>query len=192
MDLMLGNSSVMHMGYIFLAIAAFIAIEDNKLAIPAATLLMFAHGVSIAMSFSLADLIERKTKTLEFNQLGGLAKTAPKICFFFGLVGMASIGLPGLANFAGEVMVFFSGFQDWDTSQGLGAIQWATIIALWGVVISAVYMLRAIKNTFHGDLSPTGEGVTDIALREQIPALMLGATLILVGFFPKILLQFLN
>jgi len=124
-DSMLGNSSVMHMGYIFLAIAACIG-GGTTLAIQAAVLLMFAHGISIAMSFSLAACIENKTGTLELNQLGGLAKNAPTLAFFFGLVGMASIGLPGLANFAGEIMVFMAGFEGWDKSQPLGPVQIAT------------------------------------------------------------------
>ena len=191
-DLMLGNSSVMHMGYIFLAIAAVMAFPENDIAIPAAVLLMFAHGISIAMSFSLTDVIERNAETLEFNQLGGIAKTAPKLCFLFGLVGMASIGLPGLANFAGEVMVFFSGFNGWDSSKPFGPVQWGTVIALWGVVISAVYMLRAIKNTFHGELIESAREMKDISLMEQIPALLLGGVLLVVGVYPNILLQFLN
>jgi len=143
-DSMLGNSSVMHMGYIFLAIAACIG-GGTTLAIQAAVLLMFAHGISIAMSFSLAACIENKTGTLELNQLGGLAKNAPTLAFFFGLVGMASIGLPGLANFAGEIMVFMAGFEGWDKSQPLGPVQIATIIAIWGVEILSTLRLQVTR-----------------------------------------------
>ena len=194
-DLMLGNSSVMHMGYIFLAIAALAANGKNEIAEPAAILLMFAHGISIALLFSLAAVIERKTGTLEIAQLGGLAKTAPALAFLFGLAGMASIGLPGLANFAGEVMVFFAGFHDWKPSSGvteLGWVQITTIIALWGVVISAVYMLRAFRNTFQGPLVKSTEDATDISMCAKIPAYLLAATLLIVGISPKIILQFLN
>ncbi|SHJ41773.1 NADH dehydrogenase subunit M [Rubritalea squalenifaciens DSM 18772] len=200
LDLMLGNSSVMHMGYIFLAIAALIA-SDGKiqnadgsytLAASAATLLMFAHGISIALSFALADRIEAKTKTLEINQLGGLAKTAPRLAFLFGLAGMASIGLPGLANFAGEVMVFFSGFEGWNQTKDLGPVQIATIIAIWGVVISAVYMLRAFRHTFQGDTLRSTEHATDLSLAEKAPAILLAAVLLVVGFYPNILLNLLK
>ena len=140
LDLMLGNSSVMHMGYIFLAIAALAANGSNDIAQPAAVLLMFAHGISIALLFSLTAMVDRITGTLHIQVLGGLAKNAPALAFVFGLAGMASIGLPGLANFAGEVMVFFAGFADWKNAQGqidLGWVQITTIISLWGVVISA-------------------------------------------------------
>ncbi|MFK7909439.1 MAG: NuoM family protein [Akkermansiaceae bacterium] len=194
-DLMLGNSSVMHMGYIFLAIAALAANGNNEIAEPAAVLLMFAHGISIALLFSLTSVIERKTGTLEIAQLGGLAKTAPALAFLFGLAGMASIGLPGLANFAGEVMVFFAGFADWKDANGqlcLGWVQWTTIIALWGVVISAVYMLRAFRNTFQGSLVKSTEAASDISICGKIPAYLLAATLLVVGVYPQIILQFLK
>ena len=192
LDEMLGYSSVMHMGYIFLALAAFIAFPESKIALSAAVLLMFGHGISIALSFYLTDIIERKTGTLEFNQLGGLAKSAPKLALLFGIAGMASIGLPGLANFAGEVMVFFAGFEGWDSTQSLGIIQWATIIALWGVVISAVYLLRAFKQTFHGSMNINTKNVLDLSLAEKLPAYFLSAILIAVGVYPKLLLQFIN
>jgi NADH-quinone oxidoreductase subunit M len=189
LDLMLGNSSVMHMGYIFLAIAA-LTDKGSSFAMQAAVLLMFAHGISIAMSFCLADRIEAKTGTLEINQLGGLAKNAPNLAFLFGLVGMASIGLPGLANFAGEIMVFFSGFEGWSPADGLGALQIATIIAIWGVVISAVYMLRAFRNIFHGETVNRTEKATPLSLEEKTPALILAVILLVVGIYPQFILQF--
>ncbi len=191
LDLMLGNSSVMHMGYIFLAIAA-LTDKGSSFAMQAAVLLMFAHGISIAMSFCLADRIEAKTGTLEINQLGGLAKNAPNLAFLFGLVGMASIGLPGLANFAGEIMVFFSGFEGWVPADGLGALQIATIIAIWGVVISAVYMLRAFRNIFHGETVSRTQEATPLTLNEKIPAVLLALVLLIVGIYPQGILNFLN
>ena len=192
LDLMLGNSSVMHMGYIFLAIAALAANGNNEIAMPAAVLLMFAHGISIALLFSLSSVIEEKTGTLEITQLGGLAKTAPALAFIFGLAGMASLGLPGLANFAGEIMVFLAGFADWKAGEPLGLVQLTTIVALWGVVISAVYMLRAYRNIFQGSLVKSTDSATDLTLCEKIPAYMLGAVLLIVGIYPAIILNFLK
>ncbi len=191
LDTMLGNSSVMHMGYIFLAIAALVD-NGSSFAMQAAVLLMFAHGISIAMSFCLADRIESKTGTLEINQLGGLAKNTPSLAFLFGLVGMASIGLPGLANFAGEIMVFFSGFEDWSHADGFGPLQIATMIAIWGVVISAVYMLRAFRNIFQGETVRRTEEVTPLSFNEKIPAIILGLVLLVVGIYPNTILHFFN
>lgn len=196
LDGMLANSSVMHMGYIFLAFAALIAaggFEANPLAKPAAVILMFAHGVSIALLFMLTDTIRRKTGTVELGELGGLAKAAPRLAFLFGLAGMASIGLPGLANFSGEVLVFLSGFQNFD-GQSLGPVQIATILALWGVVISAVYMLRAFRKTFQGPVveATDPKEVKDFGLFCQIPAVILATALLIVGIYPNSLLNMLK
>jgi len=196
LDGMLGNSSVMHMGYIFLAIAALAAAKANgvanDLAQPAAVLLMFAHGVSIAMLFGLADRIERNTGTLELSDLGGLAKSAPGLAFLFGMVGMASIGLPGLANFAGEVMGFLSSFENYKPATGLGPVQITCILAIWGVVISAIYMLRAYRRIFQGESVRATDGAADLTFADRIPALILAVALLAVGLYPNLLLNLLK
>ena len=192
LDTMLGNSSVMHMGYIFLAIAALIAFPENPLAKPAAVLLMFAHGVSIALLFGLADRIERNTGSLDLSDLGGLAKSAPKLAFIFGIAAMASIGLPGLANFSGEVLVFLSAFKSYDGTAGLGPVQIACILSIWGVVISAVYMLRAYRNIFQGPAVKSTESAADLTLLDRIPAVLLVVALFAVGLYPNLLLNLLK
>jgi NADH-quinone oxidoreductase subunit M len=192
LDLMLGNSSVMHMGYIFLAIAALIAFPGNTLALPAAVVLMFAHGVSIALLFGLADRIERNTGSLDLQELGGLAKSAPGLAFIFGIAAMASIGLPGLANFSGEVLVFLSAFRGYDGTTGLGPVQIACILSIWGVVISAVYMLRAYRNIFQGPAVKATEAAADLTLSDRIPALLLVIALFAVGLCPNLLLNLLK
>ena len=192
LDLMLGNSSVMHMGYIFLAIAALIAFPENPLALPAAVVLMFAHGVSIALLFGLADRIERNTGSLDLHELGGLAKSAPGLAFIFGIAAMASIGLPGLANFSGEVLVFLSAFKGYNGTSGIGPVQIACILSIWGVVISAVYMLRAYRNIFHGPAVKSTETAADLTLSDRIPALLLVVALFAVGLCPNLLLNLLK
>ncbi len=215
LDLMLGNSSVMHMGYIFLAIAALIASYrsggiaemsinsgpatlisasgfTNEIAQSAAIVLMFAHGISIALLFGLADRIERNTGSLDLQDLGGLAKSAPKLAFIFGIAAMASIGLPGLANFSGEVLVFLAAFQSYNGTTGLGPVQIACILSIWGVVISAVYMLRAYRNIFHGPTVKTTESAADLTLADRIPATLLVITLFAVGLCPNLLLNLLK
>ncbi len=192
LDTLLGNSSVMHMGYIFLAIAALIAVPGNTLALPAAIVLMFAHGVSIALLFGLADRIERNTGSLDLADLGGLAKSAPTLAFLFGIAAMASIGLPGLANFSGEVLVFLSAFKDYSPTAGLGPVQIACILSVWGVVISAVYMLRAYRRIFHGPAVKLTTTAPDITFADRAPALILIIALLAVGLYPNLLLNLLK
>src|SRR6185503_4371259 len=99
--------SVMHMGYIFLGIAS-----GNSLGIMGAATLMFAHGLSIALLFAIAGEVRKRTGTLLFDDLGGLAKTMPFAGLAFGFGAFAAIGLPGFANFAAEIMVFFGAFRN--------------------------------------------------------------------------------
>lgn len=191
LDLLLGNSSVMHMGYIFLAFAALVSSGSaalNPWAVQGAALLMLAHGLSIALLFLLCGQIEEQTGTLEINSLGGLGGKLPRMAFVFGLAGMASIGLPGLANFAGEFLVFFSGFAGFNG--GFGAVQIATILCLWGLVIGAVYMLRAYRNIFQGDLSNASSYATSISVYGVTAGYFLVACLIAFGFVPGLILQF--
>lgn len=199
LDMLLGNSSVMHMGYIFLAFAAYVACGgNNEWAIRGAALLMLGHGLSIALLFLLASRIEDKTGTLEISALGGLASKLPKLGFLFGLAAMASIGLPLLANFPGELTVFFSGFAGWHPSDGLlalGSVQVATIIALWGLVISAVYMLRAFRNIFEGVTSRAFDRAVCMGkcrFCELAAAIFLALCLVFFGLFPFIVTGFFS
>lgn len=184
LDDTLANSSVMHMGYIFLALAA-----GSEIALKGAVLLMFAHGVSIALLFALTGKMRNQLGTLEYSKLGGLASHAPAFTVLFAFGAFASIGLPGLSNFAGEVMVFagsFTGFKG-----ALTNLHWTVILALWGVVMSAVYMLRAYRSIFHGSAT-TGLFMSDPALPQRLPLILMAATLLLTGCCPWLLLNLLK
>jgi NADH-quinone oxidoreductase subunit M len=183
LDMTLANSSVMHMGYIFLGIVS----ADAK-GYGGAVVLMFAHGLSIALLFALCAAVKQRTGTLQYHRLGGLAKSAPWLGLAFGMGAFASIGLPGFANFAGEINIFFGGFAN-KPAEGLGWVQGATILALWGVVMSAVYMLRAYRAVFKGEVSAVSAGISDVAWKDRVPALILVGTLLVVGFMPNTLLK---
>lgn len=185
LDTLLGNSSVMHMGYIFLGIAA-----GTELALKGAVVLMFAHGISIALSFALCGRMRNQLGSLEFSRLGGLATNAPFMSVIFGFATFASIGLPGLANFAGEFMVFIGSF-DMDLEHGLKLVHWAVILGLWGVVMSAVYMLRAYRNLFFGKAT-AGHFVSDPLLEQRLPLLLLTAVLLVVGCCPSLLTDLIH
>ena len=184
LDMVLANSSVMHMGYIFLGIASGSAIGYGG-----AVMLMFAHGVSIALLFALATAVRERTGTLQFHRLGGLAAHAPFLGVTFAMGAFASIGLPGFANFAGEINIFFGAFDHWDHTQPLGLLQWTTILALWGVVMSAVYMLRAFRRVFKGEVSEISARGSDLTGAERLPAVLLLAALLAVGFVPGLLMN---
>src|SRR5713101_4351920 len=180
LDWMLGYSSVMHMGYIFLGIAS-----AGILGVTGAAVLMFAHGLSIALLFALAGELRQRTGTLVFDELGGLARVMPFAGLAFGLGAFAAIGLPGLANFAGEIMIFFGAFKNgWEMAR-FHIFQVATVFALWGVVISTVYMLRAYRKTFMGTLSERWKDVVDLRFSLRVPIAVLVGALLCYGFFPQ-------
>src|SRR5437762_2652919 len=180
LDWMLGYSSVMHMGYIFLGIASF-----GVLGVTGAVVLMFAHGVSIALLFGIAGELRRRTATLAFDELGGLARVMPFAGLAFGLGVFAAIGLPGFANFAGEIMIFFGAFRNgWEIAQ-FHIFQIATVLALWGVVLSAIYMLRAYRKTFIGGIREQWQKLPDLRPALRVPVTLLVAALLCCGFFPQ-------
>lgn len=205
LDDMLGNSSVMHMGYIFLAFAAYVASgATNELAFQGAAVLMLAHGLTIAMLFLLTGQIESQTRTLELDSMGGLARKLPGLGFLFGLAGLASIGLPLLANFAGEFTIFISCFEGWVPGEpqfecctlntisgwfgGLGPVQLTLLFALWGLVISAIYMLRAFRRIFEGDIGLASQRATGLTCTDKGSAIFLAFFIVLFGVIPFIVL----
>jgi NADH-quinone oxidoreductase subunit M len=184
LDWTLGYSSVMHMGYIFLGIAS-----ATILSTTGAVVLMFAHGLSIALLFALAGELRMRTGTLAFDELGGLAKLMPFAGLAFGFGTFAAIGLPGLANFAGEIMIFFGAFKNgWEISR-FHIFQIATVLALWGVVISTVYMLRAYRKVFTGALNERWKEIADLRLSLRFPVTLLVGALLCCGFFPQSLVR---
>jgi NADH-quinone oxidoreductase subunit M len=180
LDWMLGYSSVMHMGYIFLGIASGTLLGTNGAAV-----LIFAHGVSIALLFGISGEIRRRTGTLVLEELGGLGKVMPRAGLAFGLAAFASIGLPGFANFSGEVMVLFGTFRNGASPERFNIYQIATVLALWGVVISAVYMLRAYRRVFMGTIRESWSGLSDIPRSLRVPIGILVAMSLWFGFFPQ-------
>ncbi|MEY2494372.1 MAG: NADH-quinone oxidoreductase subunit [Verrucomicrobiota bacterium] len=180
LDWMLGYSSVMHMGYIFLGIAS-----GTLLGTSGAAVLIFAHGISIALLFGITGEIRERTGTLVLSELGGLGKIMPRAAFTFGLAAFASIGLPGFANFTGEVMVLFGAFRNGANPERFRIYQIATVLGLWGVVISAVYMLRAYRSVFMGTIRESLSGATDLHRTLRLPIGLLIAMTVWFGFFPQ-------
>jgi len=183
LDLMLGHSSVMHMGYVFLGIAS-----HHVIGLSGAVLLMVAHGLSIALLFFLNGRIREGAGTTHFDRFGGLAKQAPRLGLMFGMATFASIGLPGFANFAGELLVFFGAFKN-VAAQGALWLPLATILALWGVVMSAVYGLRAFRSIFMGQPSANAATVPDLNAADLATALLFVVPLVVIGFFPNLVLH---
>jgi NADH-quinone oxidoreductase subunit M len=183
LDYVIGYSSVMHMGYVFLGIASM-----NLIGLSGACLLMFSHGLSVAALFAVSGAIREREGSLNFERLGGAAKAVPYLAICFALATFASIGLPGFSNFASETLVFFGGFQNGAST----FLKTATILALWGVVISAVYMLRAYKAVFLGERTASAAKWADLDGSARFALAALPVALLLAGFFPQYFLGYLK
>jgi len=181
---LVGYSSVMHMGYAFLGIAA-----GSALGIGGVVLLMVAHGLSVALLFLLSTAVHHRTHTFAMDEMGGLAQKTPVLAAFFVAATFASIGLPGFANFWGELTIFIA---VWKFSPLV------TALAVAGVIISAVYGLRSAANIFFGQPTDALASVTaqhppaDLNWSEKIPALVLFAALLFIGFWPRSISTSLN
>jgi NADH-quinone oxidoreductase subunit M len=184
LDLTLGYSSVMHMGYVFLGIASY-----NVIGLNGAALLMLAHGLSIAALFAMCGELRKQTGTLNYLDLGGLGTSMPTLCFVFGLATFASIGLPGFANFASELLVFFGAFRNGIAGAAFNEFEIVGTIAIWGVVISAVYMLRAYRAIFMGERQARWQSVKDMPVSVGWAVIMLVAALLVVGMVPRTVLD---
>ena len=172
---LIGYSSVAHMGFVFLGIASL-----NLIGVTGAVLVMVAHGFLAALTFGLSGYIYAQTGTLDMDQLGGLLRRMRFVGALLIMAMFAGCGLPGFANFAGEITVFFGAWKSFPL---------ITSLAVWGaLVIGAVYMLRAIRNILHGPVPEKWMAVAESTwpLR-KIPYLVLLVSLLVFGFFPQLL-----
>jgi NADH-quinone oxidoreductase subunit M len=180
LNLLIGNSSVAHMGFIFLGIASL-----NLIGVTGAVLIMIAHGFLAALTFALSGYIYQKTGTLQISELGGLCRPLRFIGTALLMAAMAGCGLPGFANFVGEVTVFFGAWKIFPL---------VTALAVWGaLIIGAVYMTRAIRNILHGPVPEKFSNLADASnVWRKLPYALLLASLLLFGFLPKLLTEKIN
>ena len=172
-NLLLGNASVAHMGFIFLGIASL-----NAIGFTGAVLVMVAHGLLSALAFGLSGWIRQQTGTTDMGRLAGLLPALPFVGTLLAMTLFAACGLPGFANFAGEITVFFGAWKEFPV---------LTLLAVWGaLVIGAVLMLRAIRQILHGP--PSKKTNLDAnGLRRRAPYLLLLLPLLLFGLKPKLI-----
>jgi NADH-quinone oxidoreductase subunit M len=165
-------SSVSHMGFIVLGLFAM-----NPQGISGAVLQMVNHGVSTGALFILVGMIYERRHVRELDAFGGLARTMPVYTTFFVIATMSSIGLPGLNGFVGEFLILLGAFQH---------LRWSAVIATSGVILSAVYMLWAVRRVFFGPLVHEANRVLkDLSAREKLVGVALVIPMIWIGVHPS-------
>jgi len=175
---MVAYTSVNHMGYVVLGIAAAAATTDRAaqaLAVDGAVLQMVSHGVVTGVLFLLVGTLQDRTDTREMGAFGGLLRVIPVLGWGFILAAFASLGLPGLAHFPAEFQIFLGTFRVWPV---------AAAIAVLGIVITAGLYLRAIQLTFFGVLPARWERLPDMKGREGWAIVPLLLLTVLIGIAP--------
>jgi len=169
----IGYSSVSHMGVVGLGLSTVTAEGLNG-----AVFQMFAHGVMTALLFSSVGYIYDRTHTKLIPELGGLYRIMPVASTFFIIAALAGMGVPGLANFWGELVVFVAALR---TYPALG------VIAVLALVVTALFMLRVVQRTFYGPENERYALLPDVSLSLGIPRIILAAVLLILGFYPSFL-----
>lgn len=173
--LVLAYSSISHMGIVLLGLAAF-----NEIGMQGAVFQMVSHGLISALMFLLVGSIYERTQTSMLDQLGGMAASVPFMSGILLISGMASLGLPGLSGFISEYLSFLGLF---------GSMKIITAISLLGVILTAVYVLRAVMKITFGPMPEQYKSLRDARLIEAVPMVTLVAFILLLGIYPGILSQ---
>ncbi|MEX0621079.1 MAG: NADH-quinone oxidoreductase subunit M [Solirubrobacterales bacterium] len=171
--LILGFSSVAQLGFITLGIFALDSTGANG-----ALLQMINHGLVVVPAFLIVALIAERTGSEEIGPMGGLAKNAPVFAVIFLIVTMATLAIPGSANFIGEFYIL-NGVFNTDVA--------IAIIASSGVALAAFYALRMFQRTMHNPL-PEGADSREISLRDGLMIVPIVLIMIVLAFCPQIIL----
>jgi len=174
----IGYSSVSHMGIVMLGLATM-----SSAGISGAVFQMFAHGIMTALLFSSIGHVYDRTHTRSIPKLGGLIHTMPRASTVFIIAGMAGIGVPCLASFWAELLVFVAAVQKWPIAGAL---------AIFGLVVSALFVLRVVQRTFFGPERSEWAGLPDMTAFMSTPRIILAGTLLLFGFAPFLMLDKLS
>jgi NADH-quinone oxidoreductase subunit M len=183
MKKLIAYSSVSHMGIVLLGVAAAAGSGSEAFrmaALTGATVQMFSHGIITGLLFFCVGVIYDHAHTREIAVFGGVAKRMPTLATMFTFAALASLGLPGLAGFVAEYMVFTGSFQIWTA---------ATVVAVFTMILTASYLLWMIKRVFYGPFNEKWNRLPDANLREIIPLYALAAVIVFVGVYPTPLIQ---
>ncbi|MDA8244585.1 MAG: NADH-quinone oxidoreductase subunit M [Elusimicrobia bacterium] len=175
---MVAYSSINHMGYCMLGMAAMSTIGYNG-----AVMQMITHGVITGSLFLLVGVIYDRAHTRDIDAFGGLAARFPVYAGIMIIQVMASLGLPGLAGFVGEFLCFLGAFQWWPYYAAIGAI---------GILVTAAFFLRMIEKVFLGPFNEKWAGLKDMTARELIAIVPLAALTIVIGVWPRVCLDVIN
>ena len=171
-------TSISHFGFITLGIFA-MTTQGNS----GATLYMLNHGFSTAALFLTAGWMISRRGSSTIAEFGGLQRVTPILAWSFFIAGMSSLALPGLLSFVSEFLVLVGTYTRYPV---------AAIIATFGIVLAALYILIPVQKALHGPTTPGNENLPDLNKREIAAIAPVIAVIIALGFYPKPALDIIN
>ena len=175
------------MGYVMLGLAAGMSgigsLASRTAALNGAVFQMLGHGIITGALFFLVGMVYHRTHTRLIADYGGIRQYMPVYAGLFSLAAFASLGLPGLAGFIGEFLVFAGTFGVFPVLVG---------VSLIGVVITAAYLLWTVQRVFLGEPNKKWVKLKDLSIREKLVVVSLGILMIVLGVAPAFLLNIIN
>lgn len=168
-------SSISHCSLVLLGILIM-----TKASMTGAVLQMFSHGIMTALFFALIGMIYARTKTRNISEMSGLLKPMPFIGTCYIIAGLCSLGLPGLSGFVAEVNIFFGSFEQVNMLARV-----ATVLAVASIVITAVYILRAVGQFLLGPVrNETFSLIKDAGWNEKLLSFVMIGVIVFMGTMP--------
>ena len=176
---LIAYSSVSHMGYVLLGVAAL-----GEVGLTGAALQMFTHGTITALLFVMVGLVYDRAHTRQISDLSGLAHIMPIAATVFVIAGLASLGLPTMSGFVAELLVFLGSADRFEIP---------TAFAVGGILLSAGYILWTVQRVFFGPRNPRWDHLEDTThWWEQVSMAALVGVIIGVGVYPATIVDILE
>ena len=171
-------TSISHFGFITMGIFAM-----TSQGMSGANLYMVNHGFSTAALFLIAGWMMMRRGSSTISDFGGLQRVTPVMAWTFFIAGMSSLALPGLSSFVSEFLVLVGTYTRYPV---------AAIIGTLGIILAALYILIPVQKILHGPTTPGNENLTDLNLREKIAIAPVILVIVIMGFYPKPVLDLIN
>jgi NADH-quinone oxidoreductase subunit M len=175
---LIAYTSISHFGFITMGIFAMTSQGQSG-----AILYMFNHGFSTAALFLVAGWMISRRGSSTIADFGGLQRVTPVMAWTFFIAGLSSLALPGLSSFVSEFLVLVGTFTRYPVH---------AIIATFGIVLAALYILIPVQKALHGPTTPGNENLKDLNLREKLAIAPIIAIIVVLGFYPSPLLNVIN
>ena len=172
---LIAYSSIAHVGLITAGVFTL-----NIQGLQGAMVQMIAHGVNVVGLFFIVDCIERRMKTRNLSELGGLANNSPLFSILFMIILLGTVALPLTNGFVGEFLLL-NGIYQYNA--------WLAAIAGTTMILGAVYMLRSYQKVMLGDVHARNSEFTRLHTNERIVLISIAAIIIITGIYPKLILQ---